>query len=304
MTIKQVLSRAREILVANDIEDAPLESELLLRNVLKISQVQLYLVLDQELSPQQEETFWHLVKRRLNHEPTAYIIGHREFYGLDFYVNPSVLIPRPESELLVEKTIELAQNRSISTIAEIGTGCGAIAIALALSLPQAKIYATDISAVALKVALFNCQEHGVMNRIFLLEGDILDPLPEPVDLIVANLPYVRESELCRVSRLNFEPSLALNGGSDGLGKIHQLCTQIHGKLRPGGCLLLEIGQGQGGTVTTFLRSLFPAAGIEVAPDLSGIDRVVSLTLPTSCQRRYPSSFLSPAIRSSTPLASA
>ncbi len=279
MTIKQALSRARKILTANNIEDAPLESELLLRHALKISRPKLYLELDRELNPQQDKDFRHLIKRRLNNEPIAYITRHREFYGLDFYVDSNVLIPRPESELLVEKALKLAQEQAVSTIVEVGTGCGAIAISLALSLPQAKIYATDISAAALKVALFNCQKHGVADRICLLPGDMLDLLPEPVDLVVANLPYVRETELSQVNTLDFEPRLALNGGWDGLEKIGQLCSQIGGKLRPGGCLLLEIGQGQGGAVTTLLRSLFPSAEIEVAPDLSGIDRVVSLTFP-------------------------
>ncbi len=272
MTLKQALSHARGILAANNIEDVSLECELLLRQVLRISQVQLYLDLNRELSPEQESAFWHLINRRLNGEPTAYITEHREFYGLDFYVNHSVLIPRPESELLVEKALRLAQEHTISTIAEIGTGCGAIAISLALNLPEAKIYATDISAPALEVALVNCQKHGVVNRICLLHGDMLTSLPEPVDLIIANLPYVKQSELSQ----NFEPLLALNGGSDGLEKIHQLCHQISGKLHHNGCLLVEIGQGQAGAVTTLLRRLFPTAKIEVASDLSGIDRVVSL----------------------------
>jgi len=279
VTITQAMSCARKTLAANNIEDPTLDSELLLRYTLKIGRVQLYLGLDHELSPDEYEKFWHLIQRRLNHEPTAYITGHREFYGLDFYVDSSVLIPRPESELLVEKALELAQNRPLSTIAEVGTGCGAIAISLALNLPQTKIYATDISASALKVAFSNCQKHGVVDRICLLEGDMLDPLPEPVDFIVANLPYVRESELAHINMLNFEPSLALDGGSDGLEKIRRLCTQITGKLHPGGCLLLEIGQGQGEAVTTLLHNLFPSTETEVAPDLSGIDRVVSLVLP-------------------------
>ena len=279
MTLKQALSQARGLLAANNIEDAALESELLLRHALKISRVQLYLDLSRELNPKQEETFWRLVKRRLNGEPTAYITGHREFYGFDFYVAPNVLVPRPESELLVEKVLNLAHQRAISTIAEIGTGCGAIAISLALNLPEAKIYATDISAPALKVALFNCQKHGVANRICLLQGDMLDPLPEPVDLIVANLPYVRESELPPTGPVSFEPILALNGGPEGLEKIHRLCQQAGSKLSPQGCLLLEIGQGQGKTVTSSLYSLFPSARIEVAPDLSGMERVVGLCLP-------------------------
>ena len=282
MTLKQALSQTRGILAANNIEDAPLESELLLRHTLKISRVQLYLDLSRELSPKQEKIFWHLIKRRLNGEPTAYITGHREFYGLDFYVNPGVLIPRPESELLVEKAINLAYQRPISTIAEIGTGCGAIAISLALNLPEAKIYATDISDPALKVALFNCQKHGVANRICLLQGNMLDPLLEPVDLIVANLPYVKESELSRTGTAGFEPIVALDGGAAGLEKIRQLCQQAGSKLRSRGCLLLEIGQGQGKAVTTLLRSLFPSVAVEVTPDLSGIERVVGMCLTQNC----------------------
>ena len=285
MTLKQAFSHAREILIANNIEDATLESELLLRHTLKISRVQLYLDLDYELNSKEEETFWHLIERRLSGEPAAYITGHREFYGFDFYVDPSVLIPRPESELLVEKALKLAQNRTMSTIAEIGTGCGAIAISLALNLPQTKIYATDISASALKVALFNCQKHGVVNRICLLQGDMLDPLPEPVDLIIANLPYVKESELSPIYSANSEPLLALNGGSDGLEKIRQLCRQANNKLCPDGYLLLEIGQGQRKAITASLGSLFPQAKIEVTPDLGGIDRVVSLTLPPDTLRQ-------------------
>ena len=281
MTLKQALSRARHILTENSIEDAPLECELLLRHALKISRIQLYLDLDQELSPQQEKAFWRLVERRLNGEPTAYITGHREFYGLDFYVDPHVLIPRPESELLVEIALGLAKNHPLSTIADIGTGCGAIAISLALNLPQAKIYATDISAAALKVALVNCQKHGVADRVRLLQGNMVEPVPEPVDLIVANLPYVRKSELAPMSPAKFEPLLALDGGSDGTERIRQLCRQADSKLRPGGSLLLEIGQGQKRAITTLLHTLFPKGEIEVMPDLSGIDRVVSLSLATS-----------------------
>jgi len=278
VTLKQALTRARGILTANNTEDAPLECELLLMHVLGISRVQLYIDLNRKLGSEQEENFWNLVKRRLSGEPTAYITGHREFYGLDFYVNSSVLIPRPESELLVEKSLNLTQNHAVSAIAEIGTGCGAIAISLALNLPQVKIYATDVSAPALRVALFNCKKHGVINRICLLQGNMLNPLPEPVDLIIANLPYVKESELSQMRLASFEPQLALNGGPDGLERIRQLCSQVSSKLRPEGCLLLEIGQRQRQAVITLLHSLFPLARVEVAPDLSGIDRVVSLVL--------------------------
>ncbi len=278
MTIKEALSRARAILIASEIEEASLESELLLRHALGASRVQLYLELDRELSPEDEEIYWHLITRRLDHEPVAYITGCREFYGLDFYVNPAVLIPRPETELLVAEAIKLAQDCPLSTIADIGTGCGAIAISLALHLPQAKIYAIDLSPAALEVARSNCERHGVANRVSLLAGDMLSPLPEPVDLIAANLPYVRKAALPGVNTGHFEPALALNGGPDGLDKIRCLCAQAGGKLNPGGFLLLEIGEGQRKAVTALLSGLFPSASIGATPDLAGIDRVVSLTL--------------------------
>ncbi len=277
MILKQALSQTREILAANSIEDASLEGELLLRHLLQMDRVQLYLDFNLELNPQNEESLWQLVKRRLNGEPSAYITGHREFYGLDFSVDDNTLIPRPESELLVEKAISLAQDYAIATVAEIGTGCGAIAISLALNLPEVKIVATDISALALSVARCNCQKHGVADRICLLEGDLLEPLLEPVDLIVANLPYVKESEL-PLSTAGFEPVLALNGGPDGLEMIYRLCREAHGKLSPCGCLLLEIGQGQREAINTFLRDLFPSVEIEVTKDFNSIERVVSLRL--------------------------
>ena len=278
MTIKQTLHRAREVMAASDVEDSPLESELLLRHALGIDRTGLYQQFNGELSPEEEKDFWNLIERRLRGEPAAYITGHREFYGLDFHVDPGVLIPRPETELLVEKALELGREREVSTVADIGTGSGAIAISLAVGLPRARIYATDISPAALGVACYNCQHHGVAERVWLLQGDLLDPLPEPVDLIVANLPYVRAPDLAEVNTLNFEPTLALDGGSDGLDKIRRLCMQAGGKLTPRGALLLEIGCGQEGVVSDLLHALCPAAEIEVTPDLAGIDRVVSLRL--------------------------
>ncbi|MFH1032364.1 MAG: peptide chain release factor N(5)-glutamine methyltransferase [Chloroflexota bacterium] len=277
MTLKDVLFQARQVLTASQIEDAALESEVMLRHVLMVSRSQLYVDFNRELNPTDYLAYWDLVKRRLDNEPIAYMTGHREFYGLDFYVEPAVLITRPESELLVERALQIARNRHISKIADIGTGSGAIAISLALNLRQATIYATDISASALQVALINCRKHGVTERVRLLEGDLLDPLPEPVDLIVANLPYVRESELSQVNTGGFEPPLALNGGQDGLDKIRRLCIQAGKKLRPEGCLLLEIGEGQSSAISDFLSDLFPSSSIEVTPDLAGIERVITVT---------------------------
>jgi release factor glutamine methyltransferase len=271
--LAQALNSARDTLAQKDIEDAPLEAELLLRHTLKINRTQLYLALEKELSPEDEKAFEILIARRLNGEPSAYITGHREFYGREFQVNHHTLIPRPESELLVETALRSAQNHRISTIADIGTGCGAITISLALELPKAKIYATDISPAALEVAASNCQRHGV-NSVRLLQGDMLEPLPEPVDLIVANMPYVRLSELAP----GFEPSLALDGGAKGTEVIAKLCRQAKDKITEGGTMLLEIGQGQSETISGLLHHLFPNGTTEVLPDLGGIERVVRLSL--------------------------
>jgi release factor glutamine methyltransferase len=285
MTLKQVLNHAREVLTAKDIADAALECEILLRHTLKISRVQLYQDLSRELSSNQETTFWQLIQRRLSHEPTAYITRHCEFYDLDFYVDPGVLIPRPESELLVEEVLKyadkcLAGKSTPLLIADVGTGSGAIAITLARQLPRAKIYATDVSMFALKVAAINCRRHRVENQVQILTGDMLEILPEPVDLIVANLPYIKDNEIEKLIpeiRL-FEPRIALAGGKDGLDKIRQLCQQICNRLRLEGYLLLEFGSEQGRPITNLLYDQFPSAQIEVIPDLNGIDRVVCLRL--------------------------
>ncbi|OGO21947.1 MAG: protein-(glutamine-N5) methyltransferase, release factor-specific [Chloroflexi bacterium RBG_16_50_9] len=278
MNLGQALTRAREIFLDNSIEENALESEILMRHALNINRTQLYMDLERELNPVHHELFHQLIERRLKGEPSAYITGHREFYGLDFYVDRRVLIPRPESELLVERAVSLVQDRPISTIAEVGTGCGAIAISLAKNLPGARVYATDLSSQALEVARCNCRRHGVTDRICLLEGNMLEPLKWPVDLVVANLPYVMEDELSNSGSLSFEPALALNGGPDGLTKIKNLCHQVGRRLHPGGCLLMEIGWGQGEAVVTLLRRLFPGDRIEVYPDISGIERVVGLYL--------------------------
>lgn len=288
MTLKQALACAREILTSHKIDDARIESELLLRHALNITRIQLYLSLENELGPEQEATYLDLVGRRAKSEPTAYIIRNREFYGLDFYVDSRVLIPRPESEILVEKALEFARNHPVHTIADIGTGCGAIAICLAINLPTVRIFSTDLSADALDVARFNCEKHKVVDRIKLIQGDLMEPLHEPVDLIVSNMPYVRKVDLPVMETAGFEPALALDGGVSGLDKISQLCYQASDKLRPNGCLLLEIGAGQKEAVVGLLQGLFPSATIAVTKDLGGIERVVSLTLePTGNRKQRP-----------------
>ena len=284
MILSEALQSATQTLLGVKIPNACIEAELLLGHVLGMSKTQLHTKPEMGLSSAETEHLKHLVQRRLNHEPSAYILGHCEFYGIDFYINRHTLIPRPETELLVEKAVELAHHISHQkkqiTIADIGTGCGAIAISLALALPQAKIYATDISASALEVAEINCGRHAVNGQVELLQGNLLEPLPQPVDMIVANLPYIKTCEFKDLSPeiINFEPTIALAGGKNGLDKILQMLEQMPGKLDYGACLLLEIGQGQGKIATSLVNSHFPQASIELISDLGGIDRVVKVIL--------------------------
>jgi release factor glutamine methyltransferase len=311
VTIKQARHQASKNLAAHAIEDAPLEAELLLMHLLGIDRAHLYVRLEDKLSSHEEQALDQLIDRRLSHEPLAYIIGHREFYGQDFYVAPGVLIPRAESELLVEEALDFVESHfsdkthrsqrdekvetsgkelptehksptveKYGKIAEIGTGSGAIAISLALRLPRAIVYATDISPRALEIARVNCEKHGVQDRVQLLEGDLLNPIPEPVDIIIANLPYIRDEELGKLSAeiRMYEPVVALAGGRDGLDKVRQLLVDAPQKLRPEGIVLLEIGPAQGQALTSWVRCLFPGAGIETITDLSGVARVLKVVL--------------------------
>jgi len=285
--LREALHSVAQTLRKAGIADASVEAELLLGHVLGMSKTQLYTETQRGLASAEIKQLWRLVRRRLDHEPTAYILGHCEFFGTDFYVDCHTLIPRPETELLVEKAVEFAQHifhpgKQI-TIADIGTGCGAIVVSLALALPQAKIYATDISASALRVAEINCQRHAVNSQVELLQGNLLEPLPQPVDMVIANLPYIKNYEFKDLSPeiRNFEPKIALAGGKNGLDKIQQMLEQMPRKLNYRACLLLEIGQGQGEMVTSLINSYFPQANIELIPDLGGIERVVKVILMES-----------------------
>jgi release factor glutamine methyltransferase len=281
MNRRDVLKRARELLTENHIEDADWEAELLLRDTLKIHRVHLYTDLQHLLTPRQEAAFWEKIERRICGEPSAYIVGHREFYGLDFAVGGDVLIPRPETEMLVDKAIALARDMVTPGIADVGTGCGAIAISIAVNVPSAYIYGIDVSAAALEVAKENCRRHNLMKRITLINGELLKPLSAPVDIIVANLPYVKTGDLPVVNTKGFEPRLALDGGAEGLDLIHKLCAQTAKMLKPGGSLLLEIGMGQSAAVKEILAGIFPGAIAEITVDYAKIDRLVTLTLPVN-----------------------
>jgi len=278
VNLKQALAQIRRTLASHRIEEPDIDAELLLRHATNLSKDNLYIQYNRGLTDKESHILYDLIQRRLKGEPIAYILGYKEFFGLDFEVNPSVLIPRPETELLVEKALDFARQQNIRLIADIGTGCGAIAIALAKHLPNAKIYAVDISDDALQIAKTNCKKHDVENYVQLLEGNLLEPLPKTVDLIVANLPYIRNDDWANLHteiKAN-EPKAALAGGIDGLDVIKELLSNTKDKLRPNGAILLEIGYDQGEATLKLAKAYFPKAKTEIYTDLSGLDRVVSI----------------------------
>ena len=276
MQIKTALQHAALSLASVGIEEAHLESEILVRHLLDITPVELQLQIDESLSPSQAQKLDELMQRRREHEPIAYITGHKEFFGIDFYVNRNTLIPRPETEVLVETVLDLASRTPIETIADVGTGCGAIAIALARHLPRPTIFATDISAAALKVAAVNISEQNVADCIHLVRADLLGPIRGPLDLIVANLPYISDIEFGYLSTQIrcFEPIQALLGGCNGLDHIARLLGQATERLKPSGMILLEIGQHQGTLARDVIDQHFPQATVTPIRDLSGCNRAI------------------------------
>jgi len=219
------------------------------------------------------------VERLTQGEPLAYITGKQAFFGLDLLVDQHVLIPRPETELLVEQAIGwLLGNPGRTRIADVGTGSGAIAVTLANQLPDLHITATDISAQALTVAKANAAKHCVTERIEFIETDLLEGIETRFDLILANLPYIPSQTLAGLPELGFEPRSALDGGADGLDLIRKLITTIEKKLLPKACVILEIQYNQGEDVTQIAAQQFPSAKISVHQDLASLPRVVIIQL--------------------------
>lgn len=216
-----------------------------------------------------------LIQRRAAGEPVQYIVGETEFYGLPFRVTRDVLIPRPETEHLVEKAIQLAQQFERPRIVDVGTGSGAIAVALAHNLPQAEIAAIDISPRAIDIAQENASRNGVANRIRCLYGDLLAPVAsEQFDIVVSNPPYVPETDRASLSIevRDHEPATALFSGDDGLDLIRKLIPQAFAVLAPGGALLMEFGYGQWPAINSMLEdSGFQQ--IDFIPDLQSIPRI-------------------------------
>jgi release factor glutamine methyltransferase len=275
--LAETLRHASQILAAAGCEASRLDSEVLLAHVLDQGRAWLYAHPEYILSPTQSSAYQSLVSRRARREPVAYLTRHKEFCALDFFVTPDVLIPRPETESLVERAVQWVMNSSwAGTIADVGTGSGAIAVTLAAHLPRAHVVAIDSSSAALAVARYNAARHGVPNRVFPLQGDLLAPLRGPLDLIVANPPYLSQAELAgappEVAR--WEPRAALDGGPDGLDVIRRLLGTASTRLGIGGALLVEIGAGQGPDVLGLARCYFPQATVEIARDYADRDRVL------------------------------
>ena len=287
--LRTVIQETHRTLESVGIPDARLEAEVMVMDVMRMPRQAIFAEQESQVSPQQEEQLAAIVERRLTREPLAYILNYREFYGVNLLVNPDVLIPRPETETMVEHALFMAlmgmESREL-VIADVGTGTGAIAVNLAIHLPAARIYASDAYDATLDVAAYNVRMHNVTDRVTLLKGDLLEPLPEAVDVIVANLPYLPTDRIPTLQpEIQWEPVAALDGGADGLDHIRRLLSQAataHGgegaRLKPHGVILLEMDPEQFSEARSLASAAFPEAEITVEPDLAGRDRVLSISL--------------------------
>ncbi len=282
-SVAQTLLQAAQTLFSAGCDAPRLDAEVLLAHVLEQDRAWLYAHPEYTLTLDQLGDYRTLIARRAEREPVAYLTGHKEFFGLDFVVTPGVLIPRPETERLVEialQVLEAGASSQAAAIADVGTGSGAISIALATHARAAHVVAVDVSAAALAVARHNAVRLGVAGRVDCLQGDLLTPLRGPFHLIVANLPYLSQADLAaappEVTR--WEPRLALAGGPDGLAAIRRLLAAAANRLHPAGALLAEIGAGQGAAVLALADQHFPRATVEIAQDYAGLDRVLVVRL--------------------------
>ena len=280
VVLRTVIQNTHQNLEEANIPDARLEAEVLVMNVMRMPRQSIFSEQETEVSGQQLEALDSLLARRYRREPLAYILGMREFYGINVFLTPSVLIPRPETEGLVEHALFMSmmgmESREL-VIADVGTGSGAIAINLAIHLPAAKIFAVDVADEVLDVAAYNIRSHGVGDRVTLGIGDLLEGVPEPVDLIVANLPYIPSDRIPTLQpEVQHEPVLALDGGSDGLDLIRRLLTQAENKLKPNGIILLEMDPEQIPVVQNLVKHHFPQGSTSIETDLSGMDRILTI----------------------------
>jgi release factor glutamine methyltransferase len=234
-----------------------------------------------ELSSAQNQRFKDSLEKIKTKLPLPYLLGKWEFYGVSINVSPAVLIPRPETELLVDCALEWLKLRlKCQSVLDVGTGSGCIGISIALHQPDIQVIASDLSYPALKVAQFNVHQHKLESKMHLVQAYLIPSLSRRVDLICANLPYIPAVQLNALNVSRYEPTLALNGGKDGLFFIRQLILGSGRYLKPGGLLLCEIEASQGAPSHTLARECYPNAHIEILPDLAGHDRLLKVELIT------------------------
>lgn len=231
------------------------------------------------VSPVEEAKLDSLLNRLLSGEPLPYITGKQEFFGLDFKITPDVLIPRPETEMLVEQALDWLKKRKVKNlIADVGTGSGCIAVSIGKNLPAAKIIATDYSFNALQIARENIKHHNLNDNIQLVQADLLAGLRCQFDCICANLPYIPTDVLSKLAVMKFEPLSALDGGQDGLRFIELLMFQSRDRIKPDGLILLEIEANQSQPIVDLAASVFPVASIRIHTDLAGFPRLAHIEL--------------------------
>jgi release factor glutamine methyltransferase len=284
MTVLELLNRSTNYLKAHDIENPRLNAELLLARSLNLSKEGLYRNLHSQLKEGEKEALEKMIQRRISGEPLQYILEHQEFWSIDFKVDPRALIPRPETEVLIEQSLPILSLISVKrnpSVLEIGTGSGAIAIALAKEVKNIFLVATDISRGALALAKENARSAGVEHQIKFINGDLFGPLHslkgrEPFDLILSNPPYITRRKIDTLARevKDYEPRIALDGGEDGLAFYRHMIPEADFYLREGGWLLLEVALGQSGNVSEMIEEGGHFLKPESIPDLSGIGRVV------------------------------
>ncbi len=276
-TIKKVLDWTTEYFKKHQIDNPHLEAEILLAHALNAERIKLYIDFEKEPDKKSLEAFKGFITRRAKREPAAYITGSKQFMSLNFRVTPDVLIPRPETELLIENAIELIKKiDGKASILDIGTGSGAIAVSLAKFIDNAEITAIDVSKKALQVAAENAKEHGVEEKIKFMEADLFPAEPVKFGLIMSNPPYIKTADIkgLQPEIRDFEPVSALDGGADGLDYYRKIIEKAGGYLEEGGSLLLEIGADQSKDVIGIINDILKPKNVCIKKDLSGLDRVV------------------------------
>jgi len=280
-TIQKLLNWVTEYLTSKGIDSPRLSAELLLSHVLALKRIDLYTQFDKTVAKQQLDILHDLVKRAGQDEPVAYLVGKTEFYSLELNVTPDCMIPRPETELLVERAIEfLRTRRDTQFVCDLCTGCGCIAVAIAKNYPDARIIATDICDAALAVAAGNIEKHQLKERITLLCGDLFDPIisgldVDKFDLIACNPPYVSTAEYEKLDKnvKDYEPKVALFAGVDGLDIYRRVIEKADRFLKPDAALMLEIGYAQGQAVRQLLEQTGAFAEIKIEKDIHNNDRI-------------------------------